>query len=404
MADDIPFFFSKMAVGHGGFLSVVSVGRASHTTRKPSCPAFLSRGALTNRIYPIINKKMNPSRQYLVGKQRDYQRRLNGFKARWVQNSEKMTVIDSCQSHLDDIECMLNVKCKKIYKKTFTIWHLFHRIDEYFFLLMNEAELKANGWELLQGLKISPVTQQAKTEWIVKLQEMLKKLDVPNPSPRDVSEAAQLFSSAAYIHNDCVDNLFWDYWCRKFFSLIYTIGLLAALIIFVFLYYHTNFLLCSFTAALLGAMGGLLSGIMTTQIESIPYGQFWVSIFYHSMVRPIQGAIAAVIFFWMLQSQYMIKIDPPLSPGKVVFTGSSTCRIEMPAVMSPRSGPAVFRNMSNPKQDPLLVLKAAPGMQLYLYMLVLLIAGFSGDKVLRYVSDKVSGRLFAEAEKTKEAK
>ncbi|WP_243373473.1 hypothetical protein, partial [Geotalea sp. SG265] len=42
---------SKMAVGHGGFLSGVSVGRASHTTRKPSCPAFLSRGALTNRIY-----------------------------------------------------------------------------------------------------------------------------------------------------------------------------------------------------------------------------------------------------------------------------------------------------------------------------------------------------------------
>jgi len=360
----------------------------------------------------IIRKKMNPSRQYLVGKQRDYQKRLNLYRVRWTEDAEKTVIVEACRSHLNDIDCMLNENCGQMFKKTFTIWHLFHRIDEYFYLLMNEAELKAQGWELVQGLKISSIAQQIKTDWIVKIQETLKKLETPEPTPQALRETAQMLNSAAYIQNDCIDNLFWDYWCRKFFALIYTVGLLAALLLFVLSYYHTSFTLCAWSALLIGAIGGMLSGIMTTQVESIPYGQFWVSLLYHALVRPIQGAIAAVMVYWMLQSQYMIKIEPPLVPGRVVFTSASSSRIELPVTYSPPSVAGSFRNITGAKAsgrpeskpDPLLVLKAAPGMQVYLYMLVLLIAGFSGDKALRYVSDKVSGRLFAEAEKTKEPK
>lgn len=48
--------------------------------------------------------------------------------------------------------------------------------------------------------------------------------------------------------------------------------------------------------------------------------------------------------------------------------------------------------------------RSAKGVQIYLYLLVLLIAGFSGDKMLRTVTEKVSNKLFAEAEKTKDGK
>jgi hypothetical protein len=37
-------------------------------------------------------------------------------------------------------------------------------------------------------------------------------------------------------------------------------------------------------------------------------------------------------------------------------------------------------------------------------MLVLLIAGFTGDKLLKTVSEKVTSRLFTAAEKTKDSK
>lgn len=374
----------------------------------------MDKQALTSPICA----KMNPSRQFLVGKHRDYLKRLSIYRSRHERDLHKDAIIAACQSHLDDIACMLHVKCSVLSSKSFAIWHLFHRVDEYFYLLMNEAELKAQGWELLQGLKISPISLQTKTDWIVKIQETMNKLDDPKQSPtpderlRLLSETSQILNSAAYIHNDCVDNLFWDYWCRKLFSLIYIAGLLVAILLLFMLYYHSKFTLCASTALLIGAVGGLLSGIMTSQIDSIPYGQFWVNLFYHAIVRPLQGAIAALMVFWMLQSQYLVKIEPPLQPGRVIFNSTSSCRVEMPVTTSPKSVASSFQNKTSSgkstatetKSDPLLVLKAAPGMQVYLYMLVLLIAGFSGDKALRYVSDKVSSRLFAEAEKTKEAK
>jgi len=293
----------------------------------------------------IICKKMNPSRQYLIGKQRDYRMRLDQYRVRWGGNPEKMAIISACQSHLDDIDLMLGDNCAKRFKKTFTIWHLFHRIDEYFYLLMNGSELKAQGWELVQGLKISPISLQTKTDWIVKIQEMLKKFDGPDAATeRDVNEAAQILTAASYIHNDCIDNLFWDYWCRKFFALIYTASLLVLLSLFIGLYCYAKIALSACSALLIGAIGGLVSGIMTGQIESIPYGQFWVSTIYQALVRPIQGAIAALMVFWMLQSQYMVKIEPPLMPGRVVFTCSSSSRIELPVSCSP---PSVVSNFGN---------------------------------------------------------
>jgi hypothetical protein len=51
----------------------------------------------------------------------------------------------------------------------------------------------------------------------------------------------------------------------------------------------------------------------------------------------------------------------------------------------------------------LIVLNALPGQQIYLYFLVLLLAGFSGDKMLKTIADKTFAKLFAEAEKTKSA-
>lgn len=353
----------------------------------------------------IIQKRCNPSRQYLVGKLRDYRSRLDLYAVRWQNDVEKKLIVASCISHMDDIDTMMQEDGAQWFKKSFSVWHLFHRVDENFYLLMVRPELKAQAWELIQGLKISPIVQQTKADWIIRLQEVLKKLEDPNINDTDiVPDAAQLLNSAAYIHNDCVDNLFWDYWCRKFFALAYTFSLLCVLLVFLKLYLSSHIIFCTQTAIILGAMGGLGSGILTTQIESIPYGQFWVSTLYHIFVRPIQGAVAALMVFWMLQSQYLIKIDPALAPGRTVFTCTSSARVELPVVCSPPSTSATFRNVSGSKQDPLLVLKAAPGMQVYLYMLVLLIAGFSGDKVLRFVTDKVTGKLFADAEKTKDGK
>jgi hypothetical protein len=132
-------------------------------------------------------------------------------------------------------------------------------------------------------------------------------------------------------------------------------------------------------------------------------------------VRPIQGTLAAMAMFWMLQSEYLITIDPPLKNETRIFSamsGSSQAGVSSASVVpvgeSTRLGVAAnntgHKRSSIGKRSSVIVLNAADGKQIYLYVLVLLLAGFSGDKMLKTVSDKVTGRLFTEADKTKEAK
>ena len=382
----------------------------------------------------IIKRKYNPSRHYLVAKLCDYGARLEVFEAHWknLQDNEKLKIVDSCKSLLKDIEAMLE-KRRFLHFNTFSIWHLFHRVDENFYLLMPVAELKAYAWELTQALKLSPIPQTTKTDWSSKLMEVYKKLEAQTPKdekpkddkvdkfsllsqyspllsqyfgnvpkedkPKDdknfdheTEEARRMIKAAAYINNDCIDNLFWDYWCRKLFVLIYA-GLVLISSVVALLFVHGSFILCDWSACFLGAMGGLGSGILSAQIENIPYGQFWTNVCAYALARPLQGAIAALMVFWMLQSQYLIKIDPPLAPGQITFTCSTSS-----------SKQAAFRNVTSNKQDPLVTLKAAPGMQVYLYMLVLYAAGFCGDKLMRNIAGSVINKLFAGAEKTKESK
>ena len=123
--------------------------------------------------------------------------------------------------------------------------------------------------------------------------------------------------------------------------------------------------------------------------------------------------------FWLLQSQYLIAIEPPLKPGTKIIQCVSGFPCEVPVhVDVPSRGsvkvlsaegmsPAGFTSIAaveKAENTQIVTLKAAKGMEIYLYLLVLLISGFSGDKVLKTVTDKVSNKLFAEAEKTKDGK
>jgi hypothetical protein len=54
MTDDIALFHGKMMIGHDGLLSGMSVGRALLYQKIPSCPLFVSGGAVASRIYPSM--------------------------------------------------------------------------------------------------------------------------------------------------------------------------------------------------------------------------------------------------------------------------------------------------------------------------------------------------------------
>lgn len=367
----------------------------------------------------IFGGRSNPSRQYMQGKLFDYRQRLKLLASGELPHYAGKETVNTCREYIETIEQVINTPGFLWSKKTFSAWHLFHRLDETFLLLMEAPELKAQGMELIQGYKSSSLLQQTKSDWLTRLQDMMKKLD-GDPEEKDYHEAAHLFKSALYGYNDFVDNLFWDVWCKKFIALIYTFVLMLLLFVFVaFAHFNAGISVCLITVLMVGAMGGLTSGLITFDSVSFAYGHFWSVTFYHTFVRPLLGAIAALMVFWLLQSQYLITIDPPLKPGTKIVYCDKGLPCEFPVVIDPpkhstltgssicKQGDLAFTKISsavNKNNQTTITLKAAEGMQIYLYLLVLLIAGFSGDKVLKFVTDKVSNKLFAEAEKTKEAK
>jgi len=104
----------------------------------------------------------------------------------------------------------------------------------------------------------------------------------------------------------------------------------------------------------------------------------------------------------MLQSQYLIKVSPPLSRTSAAFSCYS-CPQTMSQTVKTAAGGQSDEN-KNANSNTLIILNAAMGKEIYLYLLILLMAGFSGDKILKTVSDKTFAKLYADADKTKEAK
>jgi hypothetical protein len=363
-------------------------------------------------IFPPF-KSMNPSVEHLVGDLIEYRTSIETLKVRHAADPEKLVLLEACEHKINEAQKALIVKRPYHRKKIFVVWDMFHQVSADLILFMPLAELLAFGRKLIIDVKQSPLSDAARTDWVVRLIETMKKLEANNPSEDVIEQARQLFRTITITVNTQADTMFWDIWTEKFINVCY-IALL--LIHFIVLY-------CKFNAksgfditaigsiALIGAIGGTLSGLFSGNPQYIAKGHFWAYIFYYTLVRPMQGAFAAIAVFWMLQAQYLIKIDPPLDDDTVIFSSvSSAC--SKPALSAActeqrRQKFAAMKNHSSAKNTPstsLIVLNSAPGKQAYMYLLVLLIAGFSGDKLLKAISDKVTGKLFAEADKTKDVK
>lgn len=365
-----------------------------------------------SRSQQILKRKgfINYSVQHVVAEYLDCKETLETYADRGADDSERQRVINQCRQKLEETREALMPsqwwKCRKV----FIAWRLIHRMGEDFILLMNCEELAAQGRKILHDLKTSPLPDIVRLDWISQVDDKQKKLEaaLQKPTPCIERGTAQLYRTVTNIINDSVDDRFWDIWTRRFLIFTYVI-LLALGIVWLIVQFACpgGFSLTLYDVLLLGAMGGVASGIMTTEQEYMAKGHFWLPVLSFPAVRLIQGALAAMIVFWMIQCHYLIRIDPPLERYNRAFIRMTSPVWRDPAFQRnmPRAKSVPgFSRYSSAKKDPLLDLKAPPGKQIYLYLLVLFVAGFTGDKILKYLSDKVSSRLFSEAEKTKEAK
>lgn len=332
------------------------------------------------------------------------------------QQKEQNDIVTQCQKKV--VELKKNIDNRQMS----AAWRLLHRIQEDMLLLIPTAEMPAEGQRTIQSMQLSALSETVKKDWIAKVGEAITKLE--NNGRYEEMKARQIIKMAANVINDYTDDSFWDIWAKRWMSFIYVAMLVLLLMIMGIRF---NNALISPTAqislglvVLLGALGGYASGIWGSSQEYFAKGYFWINTFYYALVRPVAGILAAIVMLWLLMGQSYIKVDPPLSPcqiappmvaygdRKIVSKGTPTCPMlettpTSTAVNCPCSDLVSAASTTSESKDALITFKTPKGMAIYTYMFLLLVAGFAGDRLLKGVTDKVMTKLFAEAEKTKDA-
>lgn len=385
------------------------------------------------------HRSMNYSVEHVVAEYHDCLETAKIYSARVKEaENEKIQLVTQIESKLEQIRLALfPVEGRR---KVFLAWRLIHRVGEDLILLMTFDELLALGRKVLHDLKTSNLSDIVRLDWLPKVEESVKRLEtLCDKSEEEIKKAevqircaSQLFCTVTNIINDYVDDRFWDIWARKYMTFIYSLllaaNMLALLGFFKFCGVHLSYV----SIAFIGVIGGLASGILTSEQEFFAKGHFWVTTVSYPLQRMLQGWLAALLMFAMIQAGFLVRILPPIdeqqqAPYTFVPFANATSLTKVkqatpalspqkgkqrpsPETTSTKSAPrvpvqsAMTSAISREGTKALLDLRAPDDKQFYLYFVMLLIAGFVGDKLLKAISDKVTSRLFAEAEKTKEAR
>ncbi len=360
---------------------------------------------------------MNPSVENLVAEYIECKEQLDllGLQDEKQNGGRNKDIIEFCKTKVKELETAL--KPKFFSRRISAAWRLLHRLQEEMILLIPVEQLNAEGENLIRALKLSAIPDQVKNDWVQLLQEKLKAFDANKPDV--VAETRQLIRTASNVLNDFTDDQFWDIRTKRWMSFVYLILMIIILIGFSCSNPFNSANITS-TILYLGIIGGLASGILSGEQEFFAKGSFWIPTFYYALVRPAFGVLGAFIMFWMLQGQIFIKVDPPLqfvaqgnitvpsdaskTAVKATDTSKGAVKASEKSTESASSGSRTAQNETTSNNGAQVVF-TSPNKEssIYIYILLLLIAGFSGDKILKSISDKVMSKLFTQAEKNKDA-
>lgn len=369
----------------------------------------------------IVTGSMNASIEHLVAGLIDYEQQLEFYKsvAEKEKNSEHLKIIELCERKMAQARQAIQPAHWYKQKRIFVAWELLHRIGEEMVPLMAPETLIAEIEKLITDIKISSLPDVVRNDMLLQLDRERNKLD---GDAKNAARAAAALKAALNVLNGFTDDRFWDIWSKKLGALIYTLMIPIFGIPLIYqLCRGANWCGAMFTPLsiatilLLGAVGGLTSGIITGERESLPKGHFWVSIIYYALVRPLIGAVAAVFMFWMIQNHFLVSIEivPRVAAAQAQPAQTSIQQPPPQDVKDNQSTASTTKKENTDKKEvktdtdfvgALIKVKAEEGKEHYMYALFIFMAGFFGDKLLKSVADRVSSKLFAEAEKTREAK
>jgi hypothetical protein len=333
---------------------------------------------------------MNPATETLYQKYVDLQERLKGFESprhKELTEDDQKQLVKECWTYLSEVSSYLNIPClsKKWpffrSKHPHLMWELLHRVDEKSILLIDGDELYSAAIDVKTSFDLNIKEEKLRAEWIGDKGVFKDILDQVKKKEQNTMLANRyLIRDALRLINEKTDCSYWQLSMNIMTSVLS--GLILAVLLILALKCQpiipfqdlgqSGGFKSTFVALVgLGLTGAYLSNLLTREdFLYVRGGPFLRCLLHNIFSKPVMSAFAAVFMFGLERTKLIFSLGTQAASTKVA---------EIISI--------------NVNQDYI-------G---YAYAVLAIVSGFSADKILRSMFDKVLKKLEQKAEKTKDS-
>ncbi|WP_375759617.1 hypothetical protein [Corallococcus exercitus] len=308
------------------------------------------------------------------------------------RSPENEAILKQCEEKLEAALWCLD---KPLGRWSFSFWELIHDMDGLLLLVMPEDMLLPRALEIQQQFERRVKDSGRSQLWLGEdktsgpLPRCVRKLiqagepgsgaDASrSPDKEQLRYCRNVLRGALDTVNQQVDKTFWQLSINVSLQVFSTLLLLAVFLVsFLFL---SSALIESWPrdlvprglllVGLAGASGAIVSNMLSKERFVVATGATSRFFAYHLLVKPVIGAFAALMLLFLEQSRLLLSVDT---------RGGST---------GVDASPTIFHIVVSDRRAVFFTLMA-----------LAVVAGWSADKLLSSVMDKVLGRLIGQSEK-----
>ncbi|WP_147445573.1 hypothetical protein [Corallococcus aberystwythensis] len=352
---------------------------ATDTLPDPSLPELLKRVGFRRK-----RRGFGSATQLLWNRVESNASLLKLCQSGKVHRPEAEAILKQCEEKLEAARWCLD---KPLGRWSFSFWELIHEMDGLLLLVMPADMLVPRALEIQQQFERRVKDSGRSQLWLGEdktsgpLPRCVRRLIEREDPPLDEDQTSycrNVLRGALDTVNQQVDKTFWQLSINVTLQVFSTLLLLAVFI--------ASFLILSpaliktwpqdlvprglLLVGLAGGSGAIVSNMLSKERFVVATGATSRFFAYHLMVKPVIGAFAALMLLFLEQSRMLLSVDTRQSS------------------MSGDASPAILHIVVSDEQAVFFTLMA-----------LAVVAGWSADKLLSSIMDKVLGRLLGQSEK-----
>ena len=338
-------------------------------------------------------------------------------------------ILDQCRQKLELARRCLD---KPFGRWSFSFWEVIHEVDGLLLLVMPQHMLLPKALEIQHQFEQRVTSPVQCRLWLgadktcgplPRCVRRLARMDdlASEPAAYPPLEVDQLehcrhvLRGALEVVNQQVDKTFWQLSINVSIQVLST-ALLLALFIVAFNYFPSNLVSQwprgivpqgMLLMSLAGAAGAILSNMLSKERFTVATGATSRYFAYHLLAKPVIGGFAGLMLLFLEQSQLLLSVvvrpeaEPPAQVSAPAEAGARNTAPTPAEPSEPDAPPEKTESESTRENNPAILHIHVGSRQAAFYTLVALaiVAGFSADKLLNSVMDRVLRKLLGQSEK-----